>query len=133
MKITNYGNNSASSTRFYSRLRNQHVRNCHKLYRLRSLNIPFSCICGCMNLINIVMSKNTSNVNNRLSMSSHRHSCLVMDHYIFERGWGRGLVGWQIRKQNSCTASAEGIKIVHSGKKQRNKSQASGIKLIQSF
>ena len=65
--------------------------------RLRSLDIPFSCNFGCMNLINIIMSKSTTNffpketeVNNRLSMSSHRHSCLVKDHFLFEGGWGGG-------------------------------------------
>jgi len=36
-------------------------------------------------------------------------------------------------KKKSCTASAEEIKIVHSGTKQRNLLQASEIKFIQSF
>ena len=53
-------------------------------------------------------------------MSSHKYSCLVTDHFLFEGGWGRGW--WQIRKQNSCTASEEEVKTVHSGTKQRNTS-----------
>ena len=83
------------------------------------------------------MSKNTSNFSqrNRLKqtigclMSSQRHSCLVTDHFLFKRGWGGGELA--NTKAKCCTTSAEEIKIVHSGTKQRNTSQASGITLIQ--
>jgi len=76
-------------------------------------------------------SKDTSNffpketeVNNRLPMSSQTHSCLVTDHFLFEGGWGVGC-GWANKKKtkflhNTCRR----IKIVHSGTKQRNTSQA---------
>ena len=73
-------------------------------------------------------------MNNRLFLSSHRHSCLVTDHFLFEGGLGKGGGGvWQIRKQNSCATSAEEIKIVHSGTKQRNTSRASGLTSIQLY
>ena len=55
---------------------------------------------------------------------------LGTDHFIFEGG-GRG---WKYeKKNNSCTAFTEEIKIVHSGAKQRNILEVSKIKFIQSF
>ena len=47
---------------------------------------------------------------------------------VFLKGAGGS---WQTRKQNSCTASVDEIKIVHSETKQKNTSQASEIELIQ--
>ena len=114
-----YGNNSASSARFYSRAWNQHVRNCYSTL-LAPIARPFSSIL--VPNTQVIFFPKETEVNNRLSVSSHRHSCLVTDHFHVEGGW-------QIWKQNSYTACAEEIKIVHNDTKQRNTSQASEIKL----